>query len=171
MSGVILVVPVGPVDHDIVAHVCLTIGQQFPRAWCTGDARPLPGDAYDPRRGQYSADEILYSLDPGGSERVLGLVDADLFVPDLNFVFGLAQMGGRRAVIALPRLREEFWGCPPDTGLLLERVAKEAVHELGHTFGLHHCDDPCCVMAFSNRLEDTDANDAAFCDSHRAQIG
>jgi archaemetzincin len=49
-------------------------------------------------------------LDLGTSERVLRLVDLDLYVPDLNFVFGLADPPGRRAVIALPRLRQSFYG-------------------------------------------------------------
>lgn len=40
---------------------------------------------------------------------------------------------------------------------------KEAVHELGHTFGLVHCIDPKCVMFFSNSLADTDNKNTKFC--------
>ncbi|MEA2005134.1 MAG: hypothetical protein U9O50_02570 [Acidobacteriota bacterium] len=39
----------------------------------------------------------------------------------------------------------------------------EAVHELGHTYGLSHCPDAKCVMHFSNSLLDTDKKSASFC--------
>jgi archaemetzincin len=44
------------------------------------------------------------------------------------------------------------------------RTLKEANHELGHTFGLHHCEN-VCVMKFSNSLADTDKKPAIFCDT------
>ena len=47
---------------------------------------------------------------------------------------------------------------------LLERSAKTAIHELGHTFGLYHDDaNSDCVMHFSEKLEDTDRKGRAFC--------
>ena len=95
---------------------------------------------------------------------MLGLVDLDLFVPELNFVFGLADPAGGRALVALPRLRESFYGGREDEALFLARTVKEAVHELGHTYGLEHCHDRTCVMAFSNSLMDTDHKRAEFCE-------
>jgi len=50
------------------------------------------------------------------------------------------------------------------------RAVKEAVHELGHTFGLDHCSDPRCVMHFSNMLADTDRKGREFCPSCRARL-
>jgi archaemetzincin len=52
---------------------------------------------------------------------------------------------------------------PRDERLFSERTLKEAVHELGHTYGLEHCPDPTCVMHFSNRLGDTDVKSWEFC--------
>ncbi|MFQ6039016.1 MAG: archemetzincin, partial [Candidatus Aminicenantales bacterium] len=61
------------------------------------------------------------------------------------------------------RLRQEFYRLPEDRTLFLARCVKEAVHELGHAFGLRHCPNPRCVMHFSNSLLDTDKKTASFC--------
>lgn len=83
-------------------------------------------------------------------------------------VFGEAELGGYFAIISLARLRQSFYGLPEDKHLFLERTIKEAVHELGHTYGLSHCPDPECVMHFSNSLMDTDRKKPSFCS--RCQI-
>ena len=67
------------------------------------------------------------------------------------------------AIISIHRLRSEFYGREPDRAVLMERMTKEAVHELGHLWGMKHCDDPGCVMFFSNSLEDTDKKSDRFC--------
>jgi archaemetzincin len=58
--------------------------------------------AFDLRRAQDSAQALLQQLLSRRAERVLGVVDLDLYVPELNFVFGLADWRERRVVIALP---------------------------------------------------------------------
>jgi archaemetzincin len=116
-----------------------------------------PLDAYDPRRRQWSAAPFLRDAHAFGGDKVLGVTEVDLFGGGLNFVFGQAEVGGKSAVISLARLG------PTDHADFAERVVKEAVHELGHTFGLGHCDDSRCVMTFSNSLQDTDAKSAALC--------
>jgi len=129
----------------------------------------VPEDAYDRRRGQYHAEAFLgvaRRMAGTAGKRVLGVTDRDLYAEGLNFVFGLAESPGRAAVISLARLRET-----DNVTRQRARAAKEAVHELGHTFGLDHCSDPRCVMHFSNTLVDTDRKGTEFCPSCRARLG
>ncbi len=133
---------------------------------------PLTPEAFDVGRQQYDATALLRELDrcvPAGDHAV-ALADADLFVDPLNFVFGLARPGGH-AIVALPRLRQSFYGLEDDQDLFFLRVAKEVFHELGHVLGLRHCRNRC-VMRFSNSLGDTDRKPEEYCESClRAIIG
>jgi archaemetzincin len=100
---------------------------------------------------------------PKDALRILGITSVDLYVPSLNFVFGEAKLGGPSAVISTHRLYPQFYGQAPNEELFLKRVEIEAVHELGHTFGLRHCPDQDCVMHFSNGIVDTDRKGSEFC--------
>jgi archaemetzincin len=120
--------------------------------------------AEDAVRGQYYSSGILASMrEPPDGYAVLAITAADLYVPVLTFVFGEAQLGGPRAIVSTHRLSEEFYGQPGDEAKLNARLAKEALHELGHTQGLRHCDNWRCAMASSHAVERLDLKEAQFC--------
>jgi archaemetzincin len=126
--------------------------------------------AFHPERGQHHATEILARLRESIAPdewRLLGITGADLYIPILTFVFGEAQMEGPCAVVSTHRLRQEFYGLPPDSGLLGQRLLKESVHELGHTLGLTHCSDYTCAMTSSHSIEQIDLKQASFCTACR----
>ena len=130
-------------------------------------------DAYDSQRGQYLASKLigsLIALGKGRNERVVGITEVDLYAPGLNFVFGEADIIHKVVIISLCRLRQEYYGLPPDKKLFIQRATKEIVHEIGHTFDLEHCPDQKCVMHFSNCLADTDWKEASFCSKCRPKI-
>ena len=89
----------------------------------------------------------------------------------LNFVFGEADPENGRAVISLKRLYPSFYGQSDNEKLFQERTLKEAVYELGHTYGFPHCPDPQCVMHFSNSIADTDRKSLEFCKSCALKVG
>jgi archaemetzincin len=118
-----------------------------------------PAEAWNAPRRQYLADTVLNRVDRGSSLCALAVADLDLADP-LN----------RRAVVALPRLRQTYYGLPDDKEIFRQRVTKEAIHELGHVFGLRHCEDRHCVMTFSNSLADTDLKGPDFCSRCRRAL-
>ena len=150
-----------------------------------------PERAYDGSRGQYNSRILLAQLlyqhqrsdgDRGvqthGSDdlaeesasRILGLVGVDLFVPVLTYVFGEAQLRGSSAVVSIHRLSPEVYGLPADEDLLLARLEKEAIHELGHTLGLLHCRAMSCVMRSSTYVEEIDLKPDTFCPACQALL-
>jgi archaemetzincin len=81
-------------------------------------------------------------------------------------------MHGNVAIISIHRLNPSFYGKPPDKQLLIERAVKEAVHEVGHMLlGLQHCDQPNCVMSFSNTIFDVDRKTKELCEKCRRKAG
>ena len=127
----------------------------------------IPKEAYDAERNQYN---VYYFLESMGKilknkkDKIIGIVDVDLYTPGLNFIFGAAnRIGGNLCIISITRLEDEFYGKISNDSIFKERVKKEVIHELGHLFGLTHCEDPHCVMHFSNSLLDTDVKSYNFC--------
>ncbi|MEM3566439.1 MAG: archaemetzincin family Zn-dependent metalloprotease [Candidatus Bathyarchaeia archaeon] len=161
---------IGQVDTVILERICENLNMAFLKAQCyiTPEILALPQEAFDKARRQYRSDIILgmvagYAEKAKNLNRVLGVIDADIYVPGLNFVFGEAECPGKAALISLWRLKPEFYGAPSNFELFIERGTKEAVHELGHTFGLTHCKNPFCVMYFSNSIFETDRKKGIFC--------
>jgi len=156
--------PLGEIDQGVLEELKRRLGETF---GCPVEIKPQTTDlarAYNSSRKQYLSTTLLSTMGtPEKGERALGIVDVDLYVPGLNFIFGEANMSSGVAIVSLFRLPQERYALPPDRKLFLERAVKEAIHELGHTYGLGHCPKERCIMYFSNSLRDTDRKEAAFC--------
>jgi len=129
---------------------------------------PVPEGSYERNRNQYNSTRILGEIlrqAPTDAIKIVGIIDKDLCIPILTFVFGEAQLGGVASIVSIARLRQEFHGLSPDDGILFERLVKEALHELGHNFGLIHCSDRECIMYLSNTVRDVDRKKTTYCAS------
>ena len=161
----IVLVPIGAVDPAELRMLVNPLRAVFSRDVVIGEGVPLPKAARNDPRSQHDAEIVLESLalsvEMERHDRVLGVTNADLYLPGMNFVFGIARE--RWAIISLHRLRESFYGLPDDPDLFRRRAVVEAVHELGHTFGLAHCKRSRCVMFFSNTVAETDRKGPEFC--------
>ena len=122
--------------------------------------------AYDSSRMQYLSPRLLSRLDrmkKGRGDKIVGLVDVDLYSPGFDFVFGEADIAAGVATVSLYRLRQEYYDQPLDANVFEERAIKEAIHELGHLYGLGHCSNPKCVMHFSTSLGSVNRKTKMLC--------
>lgn len=163
----LFILPLGAIDQDILDHIRQTLIKTFQVKTTILAGREAPFFALSSFRNQFSAPVIIRNIISRISEKnskVLGVTSFDLFAPRTNFVFGEAKISGPAAVISLYRLVDK------DRDKYLERVGKEAVHEIGHTFGLDHCAADDCVMRFSHNLTDADAKPLTLCAKDLAHI-
>jgi archaemetzincin len=162
----------GAADHEMLGTLRRQAEHVFEvpaRAWLGHDR---PTDSFDARRQQHSSTRILKWLiesKPAHTNKVVGITDVDLFIPILTFVYGEAQLGGTAAVVSTARLLSDN-GFLPLGDQLTSRLMKECVHELGHTFGLLHCQVPTCVMARSVNLGQVDVKQPELCHDCRIRF-
>ncbi len=168
----IRLVPFGEVDPSLLVDLIDSLSVRLGGPVTRGGRQEVPAAALDPDRNQYLAGAFLERLRETAKEdglKILGITAADIYSSGLNFVFGQADVGGQASIISLARLFPEASGGDGRV-LLRERMLKEAVHELGHNFGLDHCRDRLCVMHFSNGIAETDIKTADFCPRHEAEL-
>ncbi len=161
----LLIVPFDSIRKDVLVFLQNELTRMFGIDVKIAREEHIPQYAFDPKRRQYHSTKILEWLKniPVMDTRILGIIDLDLYVSELNFIFGEADVAHGVCIISLVRLRQEFYGLPKKENLFLKRALKEAVHELGHTYRLGHCGDTRCIMHFSNSLQDTDIKGPDFC--------
>lgn len=167
----IYIVPIGDVEERYLTHLIPKLEERFTtKVYLALDKRmQIPDYAYDEDANQYVAMYILTEMSKKltfpGNYKVLGVCNVDLFLPESNypFIFGQAIRGGNVALISMIRMNpNSYVGGKPNDELLFKRMQKEAIHELGHTFGLDNTYDPECVMYLPKDLKELDKKTDSF---------
>ena len=159
MGEQIKIVPLGDIDGGLIMEVATQVSMSFGITAIVNEMQQYHESAYNRQRNQYSAEAFLRFMEGVRGEtphRLLGITDVDLYIPDLNYVFGLADEASSVALVSIARFKK-------GNGRSVERAVKTAIHELGHTYGLAHCNNNRCVMYFSYNLSDTDYKGKEFC--------
>ena len=161
----ILISPVGELSTELIEAVASEIKQVFGFATETNPILQDLSFALDDNRNQYHSTAILDRLAaniPPHTIRVLAIAQVDLFIPILTHVYGEAQLGGAACIVSTLRLNEGRSGVniPPK---YIDRIVKEAIHELGHTFNLRHCPEHTCIMHYCRNEEDVDRKSDQLC--------
>jgi predicted Zn-dependent protease len=102
------------------------------------------GDAYDSSREQLDgrrALEQMFRARTTDAHVELIVTNTDLFERGKPYVFGLASLTDRVAIVSTARISH-----PDDDLKTMARLEKLVLHEAGHTLGLPHHDHEECVM-------------------------
>jgi archaemetzincin len=170
---VLELLPIGNLDDGLLLDLGPALADALHVPCEIVPGRMDPAFAFHRERRQYHSSEILHAMQDivtPHTWRVLGVAAVDLYIPILTFVFGEAQMGGPCAVVSLNRLRQEFYGLPADRNLLTHRLKKEALHEVGHTLELMHCEDYQCAMSPSHAVEWIDLKESSLCGACQERV-
>jgi archaemetzincin len=104
----------------------------------------------------YLLDHVLLPDRPGDALAYLALTPRDLWAGDgWNFVFGLANLRDRVAVLSLYRNGHPARG-EDERRACVRRTVQTAAHEVGHALTLMHCTAHRCLMNGSNGARERD---------------
>ena len=159
-------------EKEFLENIASAVKQEFQHPVIFKEAHIDLSEFYDPGRRQYNANYLLREIDVKFSNdliKSIGLLNVDLFIPILTYIFGQAFLMGNTGIASIYRLNNERYGMPKDDKLLLDRFIKEVIHELGHTFGLIHCHDQTCVMRSSTYVEDIDQKSQNLCNNCKTE--
>jgi archaemetzincin len=144
----------------------------------------LPASAFiNVKSPRYRADSLiryLRRIRPDTADYIMGLTHADISVtkrdkhgmvlnPSSRYadwgVLGLGFRPGVSCVVSTFRMKHS------SNSIFISRLRKVFIHELGHNFGLAHCESTQCVMRDAvEKIKTVDDSGEELCDACRAKI-
>lgn len=166
----IYLIPLSNFDLTLIEKAKIYVEEVYKGKIIIKESAIFPEDCYNSSREQYDAKCVLNKISSYREALTLYITDKDLYIRGLNFIFGLAMPYEGKGIVSIARLKESFYGKEENKELLILRIAKEIIHELGHLKGLSHCPDAKCVMHFSNSLYDTDFKSYKLCEKCKGKL-
>jgi len=160
MNRKIKIVPLNDPPNFILNEIKGNYEKIFNFPVLIGKNIKIPDNFRNSSKNQYPVRKLLFYIKENIVDdclKIIGVINKDIYEEGYNFLFGSAEFNGKYAVVSLFRLYDE------DKNLFLNRSIKESIHELGHTFGLNHCNNKSCVMNFSLTINDVDIKEKYFC--------
>ncbi len=181
---VIALQPIGPVNITEVNTVLAVLDSVYGMKVFVLPALKPPASAFvNVKTPRYRADKLIAWLGehkPDNADYIIGLTALDISTtktddlgrtlePKSRYedfgIFGLGYCPGKSCIVSTFRL-----GSKPD--LMRSRLAKIAVHEVGHNLGLPHCKTRSCVMADAvEKISTIDAEGLSLCEQCRKKAG
>ncbi len=162
------IIPLDELDSQLVHHLKSILAEIFKLKIDLTEWNSISDlKKSDFRKGdKYQSTELLNCFSknlPDNSGKILFITDSDLYSPVFSQFFGEAQLSGKTGIISLFHLKQNISEKKLKKQILVSRILKEGVHEVGHLFGLIHCDDINCAMNLSGNLSDIDIKSPFIC--------
>ncbi len=181
--GRVVLMPLGEFPEDLLVAVEDGLRAELDVEVVRHEPVPLPDMAYYPPRKRYRAEKLLVFLERFADEaraqgyrgevKILGLTEVDIStsadpIPDWG-IFGLGRTPGEVAVISSKRLKRRA----KNREHVRSRMTTTAIHEIGHTFGLQHCDEQaieCVMIDAEGGIDNTDSSSGKLGPGCRAKL-
>jgi archaemetzincin len=174
-TRVIQIMPIGYVKIEYINGIKSSI-KKFYGYDCVILPEVAPTkDIMAPSNTRYEASKILEKYDTRDFRLII--TEEDIACPNEERkvnewgVFGLGYWPGTTCVVSTYRLKKTN-GVLVSPSLVMERLNKIALHEIGHNLGLDHCtNDPRCMMCNANgTIKEVDQERMSFCDKCMSKI-
>jgi predicted Zn-dependent protease len=148
---VIRIVTLAPFEDEDIAILSRTLFQAFGLGTEHAGERPLPPEA-EQDDGRFDAVTLVAEVNPVktfADDKILYLTSAPLSLRPGPLgeppCWCFAQYGGEKAVVSTSRFPARG-SSEASIEAWRKRLAREAIHAVGHMWDLHHCYDARCAM-------------------------
>ena len=173
----IRIVPIGYISENLLQEICKEL-----QASINVRCKILPkikyiDSTFNALRRQYDAEKIINNIANTNEGKfidksmpTLAITENDIYYNGLNFVFSVEKPENLCSVISTARLKPEFYNHKPNNTVLIDRIVKVSIHEIGHHLGLNHCRHVFRIMSSSPSAKDIDNKRREFCKTCKIEL-